>query len=810
MSSVPLRHAGALGAVAATLALGALVVPRVAGAAPSSDALIAEVYGGGGNSGATLTQDFVELADRGSQPVSVDGWSVQYLSASPGPTSKWQVTRLTGSIPAGGRYLVAEAKGSGGTVALPTPDATGSISMSATAGTVALVTGSDALTCLTAADCAADSRVRDLVGFGGAVVREGTSAPAPSNTTSVNRGAGLADTDDNGTDFATAAPTPANSGGGSGDPSPTPTPTPTDTPTPGSVRIHDIQGTTRISPDNGKPVTNVPGIVTGVRATGSSRGFWFQDPQPDDDPRTSEGLFVFTGSGTPAVKPGDSVLVSGTISEYYPGGASSGNQSVTELSKPKWTVLSSGNPLPAAFALGPDTVPAAYTPDAGGGSIEPLALQPSTYALDLFESLEGMRVRVDDAPVIAPSNAYDELWVTTRPADHRSAHGGVLYSSYDDPNSGRLEVTSLLPDAEHPFPQANVGDALTGTTEGPLDYVGYGGYELQATTLGALHDGGLTPEVTRRQENKELAVATYNVENLAPSDAQSKFDRLAKGVVHNLATPDVVALEEIQDNSGAVDDGTVAADVTLGKFVDAIVAAGGPRYQWREIDPVNDADGGQPGGNIRVAFLFNPDRVSFIDRPGGDSTTAVQVVGDHGQAGLSVSPGRVDPGNAAWTDSRKPLAGMFEFHGHRVIVVADHFNSKGGDQSLHSRFQPPTRSSEVQRRQQAAVVHGFVEDLLKTDRKANVVVVGDFNDYQFSPALQTLTAGGVLEDLIGDLPLPERYSYVYDGNSQVLDHILTSPRVSGGADYDVVHINAEFAGQTSDHDPQVVRLRPKG
>jgi predicted extracellular nuclease len=360
VSPVPLRHAGVLGVVAATLALGVVAVSHAAGAAPSADALIAEVYGGGGNSGATLTQDFVELANRGSQPVSVDGWSVQYLSASPGPTSKWQVTKLTGGIAAGSRYLVAEAKGSGGTVNLPTPDATGSISMSATAGTVALVTGSGPLTCLTAADCAADSRIRDLVGFGGAVVREGTSAPAASNTTSVNRGADLADTDDNGADLVPAAPTPTGSGGGSGDPSPTPTPTPTETPTPGSVRIHDIQGTTRISPDNGKSVTNVPGIVTGVRATGSSRGFWFQDPQPDDDPRTSEGIFVFTGSSSPAVKPGDSVLVSGTPSEYYPGGASSGNQSVTEMTKSKWTMLSSGNPLPAASVLGPDTVPAAY------------------------------------------------------------------------------------------------------------------------------------------------------------------------------------------------------------------------------------------------------------------------------------------------------------------------------------------------------------------------------------------------------------------------------------------------------------------
>jgi uncharacterized protein len=232
---IPVRRACGYGALTVASVISLAVVPQAAVAAPSADAVIGEVYGGGGNSGATLIQDFIELANRGTQAVSVDGWSVQYLPASPGPTSRWQVTGLTGSIASGARYLVAEARGSGGTVELPAPDASGSISMSATAGTVALVTGSDPLTCLTAADCAADSRVRDLVGFGTAVVREGTPAPGASNTTSVNRGADLADTDDNGADFAVAAPTPTNSSGGqAGDPEPTPEP--------GTARIPDIQG----------------------------------------------------------------------------------------------------------------------------------------------------------------------------------------------------------------------------------------------------------------------------------------------------------------------------------------------------------------------------------------------------------------------------------------------------------------------------------------------------------------------------------------------------------------------------------------
>ena len=788
--------------VAATAALAAALTtaaPLTAIAAPSQDALIAEVYGGGGNSGATLTSDYVELANRGGTGVTVDGWSVQYLPASPKATSTWQVTALTGAIAPGGRYLVGEAKGSGGTTDLPTPDASGAINLSGTAGTVALVAGTTPLTCLTAADCAADTRIRDLVGYGTAVVREGNPAPAASNTTAVHRAATLADTDDNSADFTAGDPAPVNAagqlpGGGSVPPQP------------GDKRIHDIQGTTRTSPLAGQQVANVPGVVTGVRATGSSRGFWFQDPQPDDDPRTSEGVFVFTGSQTPTAHPGDSVLVSATVSEYRPGGAGSANQTVTELTGARTTVLSSGNPIPAAEVITADSVPAAYAPNASGGSVEPLTLDPKTYALDFWESREGMRIQVNDARVVGPANAYGELWITTKPAEHPTPRGGTVYLGYDEPNTGRLEVTSALP-AGQDMPKVNVGDTIAGSTTGEVDYSSFGGYTLAATDIGARVDGGITPEVTRTQRPYELAVATYNVENLSPADPQAKFDRLATGLVHNLATPDVVALEEIQDNSGPTDDGTTAADVTLTKLTDAIAAAGGPRYQWREIDPQDKHDGGQPGGNIRVAFLFNADRVSFVDRPGGDATTAVGVTTEHGRAALTLSPGRVDPTNPAWQDSRKPLAGEFRFRGRTVFVVANHFVSKGGDQPMHGRYQPPARNSEIQRQQQAAVLHAFVDQIQQVDPNANVVLAGDLNDYQFSPALATLTAGGSVRDLITTLPENERYSYVYEGNSQVLDHVLASRNLTR-LDYDVVHVNAEFADQASDHDPQVLRLRP--
>lgn len=302
-------------------------------------------------------------------------------------------------------------------------------------------------------------------------------------------------------------------------------------------------------------------------------------------------------------------------------------------------------------------------------------------------------------------------------------------------------------------------------------------------------------------------MATYNVENLDPSDPQEKFDALAGAVVNNLSSPDILALEEIQDDNGATDDGTVSADATIARFTAAIVAAGGPAYEARTVDPENKTDGGEPGGNIRQVFLFNPERVSFTDRAGGDATTATEAVRQDGKAGLSLSPGRIDPANDAWKDSRKPLAGEFTFRGKPVVVIANHFGSKGGDESLVSHHQPPNRISEAQRHLQAKAVNTFVKDLLKIQRSAQVLVVGDINDFEFSATTKALTADGALYPAVKSLPAPERYSYVYQGNSQVLDQILTSPAVDD-FDYDSVHINAEFADQNSDHDPQVLRFRP--
>ncbi len=582
----------------------------------------------------------------------------------------------------------------------------------------------------------------------------------------------------------------------------------------GASTIEQIQGAAHVSPLRGQTVQDVAGRVIATNGT----GFWMQSTTPDSSPSTSEGLFVYTRTA-PAAHTGDDVRVDGTVSEFRPGGSTGlGNLSTTELTTPTVTVSSSGNPLPAPVVIGRDRIAPQQTIERGNpGSVELAGtpFDPRKNAIDFYESLEGMRVSVQDAQVVGPTAvSYGETPIV--PGQHvgavRSPRGGVVYSGYDHPNAMRVVLdTSLLPKGS--VPPANVKDRYAGSTTGVLDY-SFGNFHLLATSVGALRSAGLKREVTAKPTKAQAAVASFNVENLAPKDPATKYSRLAAQIVGNLRSPDLVALEEIQDNSGATDDGTTDSSVTVAKLVAAIATAGGPAYQARWIDPQDKTDGGQPGGNIRQVFIFRTDRgLSFVDKPGGTTTSSTTVTGKGPRTSLSASPGRIDPGNVAWTDSRKPLVGEFRWHATPLFVVANHFASKGGDDPLFGRWQQPVRSSETQRHQQASAVRGFVDSLLSANKTANVVVLGDLNDFEFSATADILAGhGGTrLTDLPRTLPKNERYTYDFEGNSQVLDHILIGGgliRRGASYGYDIVHTNSEYADQDSDHDPQVVRLGP--
>jgi predicted extracellular nuclease len=569
-----------------------------------------------------------------------------------------------------------------------------------------------------------------------------------------------------------------------------------------ATRIFQIQGAAHVSPLEGR-IVSVPGVVTAVRPS----SFTVQDAVGDGDDATSNAILVF-GVGGSAVSVGQAVSVSGRVSEFRPGGTGTANLTTTEIVSPTVTPGGPGAAIaPTVVGAGGRVPPASVIDDDATGDVETSgSFDPATDGIDFYESLEAMLLRVHDPVVVGPTNQFGELWVLGDDgagAGIRTVRRGIVIGPSDfNPERIQLE-DDIVPDAT---PDANVGDHFTSDAVGVLDY-NFGNFELQLTSALTRVDGGLQREVTRAQGPTELAIATFNVENLSPVDPPTKFARLAGLIVNNLRAPDVVALEEVQDNNGPADTGVTDATLTFQQLIAAIAATGGPSYQFRQIDPVDDMDGGQPGGNIRVGFLFRTDRgLEFLDRSGGTSTTPNGIEGRNNQTHLRFSPGRIDPENQAWTDSRKPLAGEFRFRGKTYFVIVNHFNSKGGDQPLFGHFQPPARVTEVQRHQQAQVVNDFVDQILAADRNALVVVLGDLNDFEFSQTLQIL-GGGVLTTLMSTLPKAERYSYVFEGNSQVLDQVLVSEKlVKPTTSYDVVHVNSEFFDQASDHDPQVARF----
>jgi predicted extracellular nuclease len=495
------------------------------------------------------------------------------------------------------------------------------------------------------------------------------------------------------------------------------------------------------------------------------------------------------------------------------------------MSFPTIELLSTGNDLPDPVIIGrggriaPNVITISEDELPVNLQDVPGVFNPETDGIDFYESLEGMLVTVEDAVAVSAVRAFgnfsSELFVLPNnghpeiisPNNVRTDRGGINLAAdadgYGDTNPERVQIQfdasdirtgTLFPST---VPTIIVGDRL-GDVTGVVGY-DFGNFEVRAIEALSVTPSGLEPETTSLQGTRRaVSVASYNVLNLSPlAGDDNQRAKLANQIVNNLGSPDVIALQEIQDNNGTVDDGTTDATQTLQAFVDAIDYAGGPEYAFFDVAPVDGSSGGVPGGNIRNAFLYNPDRVELD----GFVSLTPDVL-------LAVG---ADPD--AFLGTRNPLAATFTFDRRSFTVINNHLSSRFGSTPIFGGPQPFVQAAEEDREAQVGALNDYVDYLLDDDKNARVIVTGDFNTFEFTDDLTEILPGtqdgkAILKSLLTEVEDDNRYTFIFDGNSQVLDHMFATRSLLEGASFDIAHVNVDFSRLrldtvASDHEPLV-------
>jgi hypothetical protein len=525
------------------------------------------------------------------------------------------------------------------------------------------------------------------------------------------------------------------------------------------------------------------GVVTGT----GSKGFFVQDATGDGDDGTSDAIFVYSPRSEPPV--GALVKVSGKVVDFQHD--------------------PDGNERPTTQIMGRSTEVIALD----GPSIEPVWLtadsvpeEPEALALYL-NSLEGMLVGIEaGATFVAPSNPFGDYVVLPKGGDAiRTPHGGVII----DPQNPHRWYPGFRIKARG-APQVNVGAQLLSPVIGPLNYRS-SSYQIAAQ--GGVQVDNLEIAVGRTQLLGDETHATFLTLNGFNLDEQveradrvkdprrdidddvgdGRYIMLANAVVNQAANPDIVALQEIQDNDGAEQSGEAGASENYKAFTDAIRRVGGPQYAWADISPELNADGGQPGGNIRNGFLYNPERMELIEG----------------------SLGRIGEDDPAYDDSRKPLIGRFRMKStsEEIAVINVHLASKRHQNGIFSPNLPGHDPRLETRVRQAKIIRDVVRELKA--QGIEYYVTGDFNDFEFSQTLKALVGDESL-NMVETLPENERYDYNHRGPSQALMHGIVSKEQAAhdGAQYEVLHGNeligstpGRFGDRGSDHALVMTRLK---
>ncbi len=782
----------------ALLLTGLLVGERTPAEAASQDLVVSQVYGGGGNTGAPLTHDYIELFNRGETSINLGGLSLQYASATGTGNlggNAGQLTELSGSIAPGGYFLVQQGAGAGNGAPLPTPDLIDPtpIAMAAGAGKVALVTGTDGLGCNGgSAPCTADqlARIVDLVGYGTANFFEGSgAAPGLSNSTSAFRAnGGCTDTDDNAVDFSSGSPAPRNSASPShdcngGDPDPDPDDL-CDVEEPDLTAINEIQGDGQQTPISGQSVIT-RGVVTADFTSGGAsgipqnqglRGFFMEAiaPDRDGDADTSEGLFVFDGGGVFDGEIGDLVHVDGTAGEF---------SGVTQVTASDLEVCDdTGVGLPASVGL---PLPAA--PADRAQAFEPLesmrVTHPELTVIEFFQVERFGEIRLSaDGVLQTPTNVHlpgsDEAVAL---AAANVAANIVLDDGRTGQNLNRLDSDDLLPYVETGG-TLRIGDQLR--DHDTVLHFGFGQWRLQPIDIDAI-TAELAANRTRPRPQTPpdvggtMKVASFNVLNYFDGDGQGGGFPTSRGAT----TP-----SELARQTEKLADAITRLDADVYGLIE-IENDGGEFHATRTIvDELNSAlgarvydfvDTGVVGSDeIKQAFVYNRRTV----RPVAEFATLT-----------SADDPRFDD-----TLSRPALAQTFLRlgTGQRVTVVVNHFKSKGQsglndpddpdfDQGDGQGFWNATRTASAE----------ALADWLATNptgvQSLGALIIGDLNAYGREDPIRALEDAGYEDQLIrftDGIP----YTFTFDGMQGTLDTSLAlddlAERVTGAA---VWHINAD-------------------
>ncbi|MBI2372621.1 MAG: RNB domain-containing ribonuclease [Deltaproteobacteria bacterium] len=530
----------------------------------------------------------------------------------------------------------------------------------------------------------------------------------------------------------------------------------------GVESIEQVRGDGFLSPLVGQRVTT-RGVVTAVNGVG-----FFIQPAGAKTPAQGGGLLVRVRGHD--VSPGDLVEVSATVRERRDAEAPL-DRSIVELAGAK--VRKTGadsSQLPRPVVLGGD--PATTPPS------DPKA------ATDFWRKLLGQRVTVPSATAVCPSNRFGDLvvlpesWSVEGAA--RSAEGGIIMPA------GRWNHQCVsLKFREHVghLPPTSVGAKLSGI-EGVVTFRS-GSFQIELSKSPGLvaAPARKTPVTSLVGTKNSVTVASVNALNLHPGErdrARLVAERIAKG----LSSPDVVGLQEIQDNDGPTASIVTDASKTYEMLIEEIKRAGGPTYKWVDLAPKNGEDGGQPGGNIRCGYLYRPDRVTLLPE------TVV----------------RVGDGIPAFEATRKSLAARFRFGEREILLVNNHLSSRRGSSSWTSDVESPVVGKAEQREAQAKAIRQWVDGELTKRPETDVLMIGDMNDWGGSPTVDQLSSGGFL-DLSQLVPEDKRFDYNYRGTLQTLQPPVGSPSLAGRAEVEILHKSVFSPIEDSDHDPVVIRLQ---